>query len=116
MEDGRAEKKNALEKIPVGEIPLSFLHSIVRVLMWAHAVKGYQWGDWRKGHPYMTNLNACIRHLFAFIGGRDNDPESGLSHLWHAACQIMFVVHNHEKYGKALDDRPVTSTVVETVD
>jgi len=37
-------------------------------------------------------FDACIRHLTAWWQGEKNDSESGLSHLAHAACCILFLM------------------------
>jgi len=60
--------------------------------------------NWRKGFAWSRPLSAAMRHLMAFNDGEDKDPESGLSHLAHAACCIMFLLE-FEKTHKHLDDR-----------
>jgi hypothetical protein len=60
--------------------------------------------NWRKGFQWSRPLSAAIRHIMAFNDGEDKDPESGLSHLAHAACCIMFLLE-FEKTHKDLDDR-----------
>lgn len=37
-------------------------------------------------------LAALLRHLTAHAGGEDKDPESGMSHLAHAACNALFIL------------------------
>lgn len=37
-------------------------------------------------------LAALLRHLTAHAKGEQNDPESGMSHLAHAACNAMFIL------------------------
>jgi hypothetical protein len=68
--------------------------------------------NWRKGFAWSRPLAAAMRHLTAFNDGEDKDPESGLSHLAHAACCIMFLLE-FEKTHKELDDRyrPVQETI-----
>lgn len=60
--------------------------------------------NWRKGIAWSRVLGAALRHLFAFICGEDKDPESGLSHLAHVGCCIMFLLE-YEVTHKKLDDR-----------
>lgn len=36
---------------------------------------------------------ACLRHLFAYRKGEKEDSESKFSHLFHAACNLMFLAH-----------------------
>ena len=33
-----------------------------------------------------------MRHFEAYRSGEKNDPESGMPHLWHVACNIMFLI------------------------
>lgn len=37
-------------------------------------------------------LAALLRHLTAHSKGEANDPESGMSHLAHAACNALFIL------------------------
>ncbi len=60
--------------------------------------------NWRGGFAWSRLLAAAARHLYAFIGGEDKDPESGLSHLAHCACCLMFLLE-FEDTKKELDDR-----------
>lgn len=60
--------------------------------------------NWRQGFTWSRPLSAALRHLMAFNDGEDKDPESGLSHLAHAACCIMFLLE-FEKTHPELDDR-----------
>lgn len=64
----------------------------------------YSAHNWRKGFVWSRVLAAAARHLFAFIGGEDKDPETGLSHLAHCGCCIMFLLE-FEKTKPSLDDR-----------
>ncbi len=41
-------------------------------------------------------LDACLRHVFSYISGEKNDPESGFNHLAHAACCIMFLIEGEK--------------------
>lgn len=37
-------------------------------------------------------LAALLRHLTAHSKGEKNDPESGMSHMAHAACNALFIL------------------------
>ena len=37
-------------------------------------------------------IGATIRHLTAWRSGERLDPESGLPHLAHAACSVLFML------------------------
>ena len=64
----------------------------------------YHAHNWRDGFAWSRPLAAAMRHIMAFNDGEDKDPESGLSHLAHAACCIMFLLE-FEKTHPELDDR-----------
>lgn len=62
--------------------------------------------NWAGGLRYSRVFSALMRHLWAWWGGEELDKETGLSHLSHAACNIMFLIYmgTHGKY-KSFDDR-----------
>lgn len=41
--------------------------------------------------------SAAMRHLLAWRKGEDRDKESGYSHLWHAACNLAFMIALEDK-------------------
>lgn len=49
--------------------------------------------------PHKRYYSALQRHLNAFAQGQHADPESGESHLYHAACCVMFLAW-FERNGK----------------
>lgn len=61
--------------------------------------KGPNSWNWAKGTGLgrLRVLNAVFRHLFAYARGEKLDPESGLSHLNHAACGLLFMIY-YNKY------------------
>lgn len=64
----------------------------------------YSANNWRGGIAWTRCLAACLRHVFAYLGGEDKDPETGLSHLAHAVCCLMFILEFEDTH-KDLDDR-----------
>ena len=61
--------------------------------------------NWAKGQGLGIPrvLSAIFRHLFAFSRGEKLDPETGLSHIAHAGCGIIFILYYlkyPEKYNK----------------
>lgn len=65
--------------------------------------------NWRKGIS-LTRLNAAaMRHIFAHNNGEDLDPETGLSHLAHAMCCMMFAVELQQTRSD-VDDRFVVGS------
>ena len=89
-------------------VPFESLEGMVKVLEFgAQKYAGWNWTT-NGGFPYMRVMRSCLRHLFAWSRGEDIDPESGLSHIHHAMCNLLFISHyigNKEKYNK--DDRQV---------
>jgi hypothetical protein len=92
-----------------GEKPdLSLLSSIWligvgRVLTFGK--KKYAAHNWRGGIQISRLVAACLRHLLAFNAGEELDPETGLPHLDHASCCLMFARELLETKRKAVDDR-----------
>ena len=60
--------------------------------------------NWRKGLAWSRVFGALMRHLWAFWRGEDNDPESGLPHLAHAAWGCFTLLEYSNIHGN-LDDR-----------
>lgn len=83
-------------------LPWSALEEISAVL--AFGAKKYDDHNWRKGFKWSRLYAACFRHLAAHIRGENKDPETGLSHLAHAACCILFLLE-HEQFKLGTDDR-----------
>lgn len=53
----------------------------------------YEANNWKKasGEHQQRIKGALLRHLFAYLGGEEYDPETGESHLYHAGCNLMFL-------------------------
>jgi hypothetical protein len=79
-----------------------FLEEVNKVLTFG--AKKYEAHNWRGGFIWSRPLSACFRHLYSFMRGEDRDPETGLLHLAHAACCIMFLVEFYVTK-KGVDDR-----------
>lgn len=69
----------------------------------AFGARKYAAHNWRKGLAKSRLLGAALRHLFAYLGGEDKDPETGLSHVAHAMCCCMFILGLEHRTD--LDDR-----------
>jgi len=90
------------DKLPLHLLSTEAMNQTAAVL--AFGAQKYAEHNWRKGFVWSRPLSAAMRHITAFNNGEDKDPESGLSHLAHAACCIMFLLE-FEKTSKHLDDR-----------
>lgn len=65
----------------------------------------YSARNWEKGMAWHRPFGAMMRHMWAWWRGEQVDPETGYSHLWHAACCLMFLMA-YEQRGAGTDDRP----------
>jgi len=83
-------------KPQMGLISSKFLVGLSGVLTFG--AKKYQAHNWRAGagFKYSRLYDALQRHLTAWNDCEDKDPESGLSHLYHAACMLMFLAETVE--------------------
>lgn len=79
-----------------------FLTGLARVLTFG--AQKYAAHNWRKGIVYSRLFASLMRHLWAWWGGEELDPESGESHLDHASCCLMFL-RELSVTRKDLDDR-----------
>lgn len=52
----------------------------------------YADNNWRQVTPRMRYVGAALRHIFSWLGGERFDKETGLSHLAHAVCCLMFLL------------------------
>lgn len=94
------------EKIPLQFLSTVWIEGVGRVLQFG--AKKYEAHNWRKGIPQARLLGACLRHVFAYLRGEDLDPETGLSHLLHASCCLMFA-YELKLTKPELDDRHVVT-------
>ena len=65
------------------------LEGLVEVL--EYGANKYAPDNWKKGMPVKEVAESLMRHLFAFLGGEDVDPESGCRHISHVMCNAMFI-------------------------
>ncbi len=95
-------------KFDTGKLRMSllaerFVWGIVEVLEFG--AKKYGEDNWRKGMKWSRPFNAAMRHMWAWWRGENVDPETGLSHLSHAACNLQFL-DEYQRTGTGEDDRP----------
>lgn len=66
------------------------IEDVVKILTFG--AEKYGPNNWKDVTPFEDRYFAALmRHLVASRNGETTDPESGLSHLAHAACNIMFL-------------------------
>lgn len=64
----------------------------------AKKYSAHSWQSVERGEE--RYLAALLRHLTAHAKGEMNDPESGMPHLAHAACNAMFILELEMRNGK----------------
>ena len=96
-------------KLRMDLIPPDAVEALARILT-DGAVK-YGCRNWEKGMAWSRPYAALLRHLLAWWGGQDIDPESGHPHLWHVLTNAAFLVA-YEQRNIGEDDRPGTGPQV----
>jgi hypothetical protein len=70
-------------------LPWDALEEVVKVL--AYGLKKYERDNWKHVPDAMQRYEAAgFRHRVARLQGEANDPETGISHLAHEVCCLLF--------------------------
>ncbi len=96
-------RKDDADKPRYDLIPPEMPEAVARVL--AFGARKYAPRNWEKGMKWGRPFAALMRHMWAWWRGEKLDPETGMSHLWHAACCITFLIA-YEARNVGEDDRP----------
>jgi hypothetical protein len=88
-------------------LPFEAIEEVAKVL--GLGAEKYSPWNWYKGFDYGRLLGASLRHISAFQQGQDKDPETGQSHLAHAACNLLFLI-TLQLRNRGKDDRCVRDT------
>ncbi len=92
------------EKKPYELLPAKAIDEVVQVL--AFGKKKYGANNWMmrdSKEDKQAFMGAALRHIFAWQQGDDVDKETGIDHLAHAACNLLFIqelkyiIHEREK-------------------
>lgn len=93
VEEPKVAMKFDTGKLDWSLLPYEALEEVVKVLEYGkHKYAAHNWSS-NGGFKYTRVFNALMRHTLAFMRGEDKDPETGLSHIAHAACNILFLLH-----------------------
>lgn len=90
-------------KDPWHLLPIDAVCGVVKVLAFGAAKYGER--NWEKGLAWSRCYSALQRHITCWWQREGVDEETGFSHLWHAACCVLFLVA-FEMRGMGQDDRP----------
>lgn len=89
-------------KAELHQVPTSLKYAVAKTLM--YGAQKYEKGNWRKGMNWTTVSDCLERHMACWLDGEEVDEESGLPHLYHAACNIAFLIE-YAQTCPELDDR-----------
>lgn len=93
LEEEQEEEVGAMKfdanKPRMGLLEPEFLEGMANVL--GFGASKYAAMNWKKGISSERLYGSLLRHITASMKGEDIDPESGLEHLHHAACNLMFL-------------------------
>jgi len=91
-------------------LPWDAVEAVVRVL--AFGAQKYAPRQWECGISHSRTFAATQRHLTAWFQAReDADRETGISHLAHAACEVLYALALELRGARKVDDRPRTPKV-----
>lgn len=83
--------------------PMLALQEVVRVLEFG--AKKYKVGNWAKGMPWSVCFSCALSHALKYASNpAASDEESGLSHLAHLMCNLLFL-KAYETHWTEGDDR-----------
>ena len=84
-------------KLEYGLVPPHALREVVKVLTFG--AQKYERDNWQKVPDSKRRyFDALQRHVWAWKEGEQNDPESGIHHLAHAMCCLMFLYEHDTIY------------------
>lgn len=83
-------------------VPWAAVDEIAQVLTFGAAK--YDANNWCRGARWGRYFAALCRHIFAWWRGENRDPETGLSHLAHAGCCLLFLME-YQRNNWGSDDR-----------
>ena len=89
-------------KAELHQVPSSLTMAVAKTLM--YGAQKYEKGNFRKGMSWVSVYDCLQRHMLKWLDGEAVDEESGLPHLYHAACNISFLIEYAETCPE-LDDR-----------
>ncbi len=83
--------KHDQDKPDLSLLPKELLEETAKAFMYGE--KKYGRHNFRNGFDHHRPAAAALRHIVAYLSGEDNDAESGVSHLGHAAASIGMLLY-----------------------
>lgn len=104
LPDNNPKTQYGIKKPPLHLIPKPFL--VILSMVMGLGAKKYGAYNWRSNKVAASVYQGAIeRHVASWADGESVDPESGVSHLAHAAACIAILL-DAEATGNLIDDRP----------
>ena len=96
-------KKFDSEKPMLYLLPPKSINEVGKVL--TYGAQKYDPENWRKVDDLQNRYtSAALRHIFAHMEGEEDDKETGLSHLAHAMCCLLFKLED-KLIGESKEER-----------
>jgi len=93
-------------KLQYGLLPPLALQEVVKVLMFG--AEKYEPDNWKYvPEAHRRYFDAAQRHMWAYKMGEMNDPETGINHMAHAICCLMFMVDLDEQKPEPLNHEAI---------
>ena len=92
--NGYKQSMDDPKKIPLALVPPSYMRACGRALQ--HGAVRYSAWNWKRGMDFSEPFSALQRHLLSWLEREETDPDSGLSHLDHAAACLAFLIEFSE--------------------
>lgn len=102
MSEDQSKRENQ-GKIQSRELDPSFLLAMGEVLTKSRSK--YDSFNWTKPTQLSTPYESLFRHLMAFQGGEDIDPDDGCHHMVKVAVNAMFLYYHNTNHKEESDDR-----------
>jgi hypothetical protein len=92
--------KHDQKKVMWHTLPWQALEQVAKVMTCGANKYGYE--NWLKGSGLERNryFSAALRHLTAYHKGEKLDPESGISHVAHAAAGLLMWLETDLRTGE----------------
>jgi hypothetical protein len=105
-ESGGSKWDQDPSKIDWSYLPSGAVGEVLKI--YAGGAKKYGRGNYQKGIHYSRVFSAAMRHLWAWWRGEEVDQESGLSHLAHAAWNVITLLEYTQSFKyQPFDDRVI---------
>ena len=92
-------RKHDTGKLRYDLLPPKTVEDVVKVL--TLGAEKYAPDNWKYVRPFNDRYYAAaMRHIQAWRQGEDHDPETGLPHLAHALCCLVFLNEGQGEIGE----------------